>query len=88
MPRPLGLAVSCNRADAHVAAGMNETDARAAALGKLGGPGGLERRKDERRDARRTSGLDHRAQDLRLAVRMLDPPGDGRRRCCRSGRSS
>lgn len=54
--------------DANVAAGMAYADARTAALRDFGG---VERRKDEVRETRRTRGFENLVQDLTYALRGL-----------------
>jgi predicted permease len=52
----------------HIAAGMTPQDARRAALVEIGG---LEKRKEECRDARQVSWLQDLLQDIRYGVRIL-----------------
>jgi putative ABC transport system permease protein len=54
--------------DRYLANGLSPADARAAALRDLGG---LEQRKDDCRDVRRTARLEQLGRDARFALRML-----------------
>jgi macrolide transport system ATP-binding/permease protein len=56
------------RIEADVARGMTRVDARYAAMRALGG---IEQRKEECRDMRHVSVIEHRIQDFRFAVRQL-----------------
>jgi len=54
--------------DCYTASGMSPDDARYAALRDMGG---LEQRKEECRDARRTALVEHLLRDLRFAMRVI-----------------
>jgi predicted permease len=56
------------RIEAGIAQGMTPEDARYAALRSLGG---VEQRKEECRDMRHVTAIEHRLQDFRFAVRQL-----------------
>ena len=56
------------RIDAEIARGMSRDEAHDAAVRAFGG---VEQRKEECRDMRHVTFLDHRAQDLRFAMRQL-----------------
>src|SRR5215831_15289469 len=54
--------------DQNIAKGMSPEDARSVAIRAFAG---LEQRKEECRDARRVSVIEHAIQDLRYALRVL-----------------